>query len=83
MKFQLFAKYEPDGDFFKLGPEIESLEGARGFIKFMDWLWVTDQLPPQFSKYSEYTEIQARQGERIWEYADQDPSGLSDGVWFE
>jgi hypothetical protein len=61
--------------------EVETLAEARTIVKFLDWLWCHGCLPEMINFYNDETEIVAWEGESCWEYADQDPSGNSDGIW--
>lgn len=62
--------------------EVDTLDDARTIVKFLDTMFKNNWLPDLISFYNESTEITAWEGEKFWEYADQDPSGASDGVWF-
>ena len=88
MKFSVYVKdesrtvlIEPDDPWVKVGPEVGSLVEARIVVKFLGWLESVNGLPTSLSFYNENTEVQARRGEESWGYMDQDPSGVSDGIW--
>lgn len=70
-----------ENDWFLIA-EVEDLAAGRTIVKYLDWLRGQSMLPSQLMFFDENTEVTAWQGDKSWEYSDQDPSGASDGVWF-
>jgi len=71
-------------DFVDFGQPVATLEEARLMVKALDIIRAHGLALVGFEFYTEDTEILAVDTEtgKEWEYADQDPTGYTDGVWF-